>query len=35
VFLHEGKIEEKGAPQQMFKNPESDRFRQFLSRTMN
>lgn len=35
VFLHEGRIEEAGEPQQMFKNPESDRFRQFLSRTMN
>ena len=34
VFLHEGKIEEKGQPQQMFKDPNSDRFRQFLSRTM-
>ena len=34
VFLHEGRIEEKGEPQQMFKNPNSDRFRQFLSRTM-
>ena len=34
VFLHKGKIEEQGQPQQMFKNPNSDRFRQFLSRTM-
>jgi arginine/ornithine transport system ATP-binding protein len=34
VFLHEGQIEEQGEPQQMFKNPNSDRFRQFLSRTM-
>jgi arginine/ornithine transport system ATP-binding protein len=34
VFLHEGKIEEQGVPQQMFNNPNSDRFRQFLSRTM-
>jgi arginine/ornithine transport system ATP-binding protein len=34
VFLHEGRIEEQGEPQQMFKNPNSDRFRQFLSRTM-
>jgi arginine/ornithine transport system ATP-binding protein len=34
VFLHEGKVEEQGAPQQMFNNPNSDRFRQFLSRTM-
>ena len=35
VFLHEGKVEEMGEPQQMFKNPKSNRFRQFLSRTMN
>ncbi len=34
VFLHEGKIEEYGEPQQMFKNPNSDRFSKFLSRTM-
>jgi arginine/ornithine transport system ATP-binding protein len=34
VFLHKGKIEEQGEPQQMFNNPNSDRFRQFLSRTM-
>ncbi len=34
VFLHEGKVEEQGAPQQMFSNPNSDRFRKFLSRTM-
>ena len=34
VFLHEGKVEEHGVPQQMFNNPNSDRFRQFLSRTM-
>jgi arginine/ornithine transport system ATP-binding protein len=34
IFLHEGKIEEQGEPAQMFSNPNSDRFRQFLSRTM-
>ncbi|MFZ9039474.1 MAG: ABC transporter ATP-binding protein [Gammaproteobacteria bacterium] len=34
VFLHEGMIEEKGDPKQIFQNPNSDRFRQFLSRTM-
>lgn len=34
VFLHQGQIEEQGEPQQMFNNPNSDRFRQFLSRTM-
>jgi len=34
VFLHEGQIEEQGDPKQVFTNPNSDRFRQFLSRTM-
>ena len=34
VFLHEGKVEADGAPKEMFQDPESDRFRQFLSRTM-
>ena len=34
VFLHEGKVEAEGEPQHMFQDPESDRFRQFLSRTM-
>ncbi len=34
VFLHEGMVEEKGDPKQVFTNPKSDRFRQFLSRTM-
>lgn len=31
VFLHQGKIEEQGEPQQVFEQPESDRFKQFLS----
>jgi ABC-type histidine transport system ATPase subunit len=31
VFLHEGRIEEQGKPQEMFANPASERFRQFLS----
>jgi len=31
VFLHEGRIEEQGAPKDIFANPSSDRFRQFLS----
>lgn len=34
VFLHAGKVEEQGEPRQMFTNPNSDRFRQLLSRTM-
>ncbi|MBP5858840.1 ABC transporter ATP-binding protein [Marivibrio halodurans] len=33
VFLHQGQIEEQGPPGQVFKNPRSDRFRQFLART--
>ena len=35
IFLHEGRVEEQGEPQQMFSNPKSERFRKFLSRTMN
>ena len=30
LFLHEGKVEEDGIPEQVFTNPESERFRQFL-----
>jgi arginine/ornithine transport system ATP-binding protein len=30
VFLHEGKIEEQGAPAKVFENPDSERIRQFL-----
>ncbi|GIS89245.1 MAG: hypothetical protein CM1200mP18_19550 [Gammaproteobacteria bacterium] len=30
IFLHEGLIEIEGTPQEMFDNPDSDRFRQFL-----
>jgi len=33
IFLHEGQIEEKGPPQEVFGRPKSDRFRQFLSKT--
>ncbi len=32
VFLHEGSIEEEGTPSEIFKNPSSDRFRQFISK---
>ena len=35
IFLHEGLIETEGTPQAMFSNPESDRFRQFLSNTLH
>jgi arginine/ornithine transport system ATP-binding protein len=31
IFLHQGLVEEDGAPQQVFENPASERFRQFLS----
>ncbi|MES0827997.1 ABC transporter ATP-binding protein [Ruegeria sp. SCP11] len=33
IFLHQGLIEEQGDPQQMFANPSSQRFREFLSNT--
>ena len=31
IFLHQGVIEEQGPPEQVFEQPESGRFRQFLS----
>lgn len=31
MFLHEGQVEEDGSPDQVFDNPESERFREFLS----
>ncbi|WP_136635830.1 ABC transporter ATP-binding protein [Pseudooceanicola onchidii] len=33
VFLHQGLIEEQGAPDQLFGNPSSERLKQFLSAT--
>lgn len=33
IFLHQGRIEEQGNPAEMFDNPKSERFRQFLART--
>ena len=33
IFLHEGRIEEEGKPEEIFTNPKSDRFRQFLAKT--
>lgn len=33
IFLHQGRIEEQGPPGQVFDNPTSDRFRQFLANT--
>ena len=31
LFLHEGRIEEDGPPEQVFSNPRSERFRQFIA----
>ena len=33
IFLHQGRIEEQGAPDSLFGNPQSDRLRGFLSAT--
>jgi polar amino acid transport system ATP-binding protein len=33
LFLHQGKVEEEGAPADVFTNPRSERMRQFLART--
>jgi octopine/nopaline transport system ATP-binding protein len=33
LFLHQGKIDEEGAPDEVFGGPKSDRLRQFLSST--
>jgi len=35
IFLHEGQIEAEGQPQQMFGNSDSERFRQFLARSLH
>ncbi|MEQ8666324.1 MAG: ABC transporter ATP-binding protein [Rhodospirillales bacterium] len=35
IFLHQGLIEEQGKPDDIFTNPRSDRFRQFLSKTLH
>jgi histidine transport system ATP-binding protein len=32
VFLHQGRIEEEGHPQDLFNDPRSPRLRQFLER---
>ncbi len=34
VFLHQGKIEEEGPPEAVFKNPQTERLRGFLSATV-
>jgi len=31
IFLHKGKIEEEGRPEDVFTNPQSPRLQQFLS----
>ena len=33
IFLHQGRIEEEGAPDVLFERPKSDRLRGFLSAT--
>src|SRR5215470_1258820 len=35
IFLHKGLIEEQGPPKEVFGNPRSDRFRQFLAGTLS
>ena len=35
LFLHQGLIEEQGTPSAVFDNPASERFRQFLSKTLH
>ncbi len=34
LFIHEGQVEEDGTPQQVFDQPKSERFRQFLAGTL-
>jgi arginine/ornithine transport system ATP-binding protein len=31
MFLHQGKVEEQGCPKELFTNPQSERFKQFIS----
>lgn len=33
LFLHQGRVEEEGDPKELFANPKSERFRQFISST--
>ena len=35
VFLHQGRIEEEGAPDALFGNPQTERLRGFLSATVS
>ena len=34
MFLHEGRVEENGTPDDVFESPKSERFRQFLAGTL-
>ena len=34
IFLHQGRIEEQGPPREVFENPSSERFKQFLSSSL-
>jgi octopine/nopaline transport system ATP-binding protein len=34
IFLHQGRIEEQGPPDQVFVEPRSERCRQFLARKL-
>ena len=34
VFLHQGLIEEEGAPDEVFEHPKSERLQQFLKSTL-
>lgn len=34
MFLHQGQVEEDGSPDQVFDNPKSERFQQFLAGTL-
>jgi ABC-type histidine transport system ATPase subunit len=34
IFLHQGLVEESGVPDQVFSQPKSTRFRQFLAGTL-
>jgi arginine/ornithine transport system ATP-binding protein len=34
LFIHQGQVEEDGPPQQVFEQPRSERFRQFLAGTL-
>ena len=34
MFLHEGRVEENGVPDEVFESPKSERFRQFLAGTL-